>query len=181
MPILPGIAYRPCSICYLVVSVDVPHANFTPPTFSQNQGKPTYDVLLQPPVPSTAAGAPVSTTSNSAHREEDEQEAAADDEAAGRELTALSASDISLLQPFELDDLEEDKRQGEEVSQVAERLKDRGNTLFKLGDTDAAAEMFVRVLKTLEPKPVVGDAMYFLFFFRGLCERKHVLLPYLAC
>lgn len=166
MPILPGIAYRPCSICYLVVSVDVPHANFTPPTFAQNQGKPTYDVLLQP--------------SNSAHRE-DEQEAAADDEAAGRELTALSASDISLLQPFELDDLEEDKRQGEEVSQVAERLKDRGNTLFKLGDTDAAAEMFARVLKTLEPKPVVGDAMYFLFFFRGLCERKHVLLPYLAC
>lgn len=119
-------------------------------------------MLLQPPdARASAAAAAASATSkgDAKHVEENSnQEAAAVDAVAdGRELTALPASDVCLLQPFEVED-GEDSCQGEEVSQVAERLKDRGNTLFKLGDTDAAAEMFTRVLRTLEPKPVAGGA-----------------------
>ena len=130
------------------------------------QGEPVYDVLLQLPDPSTAAAAAaVSATAGNSdpHREESNTQGTAAVDAAvdGRELTALPASDISPLLPFELADGMEDSAQGEgvsqgEVSQVAERLKDRGNTLFKLGDTDAAAEMFARVLRALEPKPVAG-------------------------
>eukprot|EP00903_Cladosiphon_okamuranus_P008218 g7911.t1 len=126
---------------------------------SSDDGKPTYDVLLQPPDSrATAAAAASSATSTSDKHGEghsSEEASAVDAVADGRELTALPASDISPLQPFELED-SEDSCPGEEVSQAAERLKDRGNALFKLGDTDAAAEMFTRVLRTLEPKPVVG-------------------------
>lgn len=165
--------------CYLrfVVSADTHPSRYHFATdLRPKQGTPTYDVLLQPPEPSTTAAAAASTiSSGNTHREEDGQEAAdADDAAAGRELTALSASDIAPLQPFELEDLEADSRLGEEVAQVAERLKDRGNTLFKLGDTDAAAEMFIRVLRTLEPKPVVGESMWrgVKNKFRGSCQRE---------
>ncbi len=106
---------------------------------------PAYDVLLQSTDPAAVAAA---TTGKAAEGDKGHQEKEPD-----RELTALSGSDLSPLQPFELDEAAEEG----EASQVAERLKDRGNVLFKLGDTDAAAEMFTRVLRTLEPSPVIGE------------------------
>lgn len=115
------------------------------------QGNPTYDVLLQSPDPTSTAIATASSPSSitADARQEDATE---------RELTGLSASSLSALQPFELDQTTEDIEMvaEAEVALTAERLKDGGNTLFKLGDTDAAAEMFARVLRTLERTPVVG-------------------------
>lgn len=125
-------------------------------------------MLLQTPDPTAAASA---ATNSDTRPEEDETKGAAVDAADGRELTAVSASDLSPLQPFELEDPVEDSCHGEEVSQVAERLKDRGNALFKLGDTDAAAEMFTRVLRTLEPTPVAGGCC---FYFHGLSRKVPV-------
>lgn len=124
----------------VIFSVSFPHYLYATDLPPNTQGLPSYDVLLQPPEPITTAAV---------------------DAADGRELTGLSASDLSPLQPFELEDAADGNRQGvgvapEEVSQMAEKLKDRGNTLFKLGDTDAAAEMFTRVLRTLEQTPVPG-------------------------
>lgn len=116
-------------------------------------------MLLQPPEPSTTAAAAAAETTSSRvlHREDKSHDTAALEAADGQELTALSSSEISPLQPFELEDSAKDSFRCEQVSQVAERLKDRGNTLFKLGDTDAAAEMFTRVLRTLEQTPVAGE------------------------
>lgn len=116
-------------------------------------------MLLQPSnnsAPAAAAAAAASDSSDK-RREGNNQEAASIDAAGERELTALSASDISPLEPFELEDATANSSSGEDVSHAAERLKDRGNALFKLGDTDAAAEMFTRVLKALEPTPVAGE------------------------
>ncbi|CAM9413822.1 unnamed protein product [Ectocarpus sp. 6 AP-2014] len=121
---------------------------------STEEGNPTYDVLLQSPDPTSTAIATASSPSSitaDARKEEDATE---------RELTGLSASSLSTLQPFELDQSTEDIQAVAEAEVVfaAERLKDGGNTLFKLGDTDAAAEMFARVLRTLERAPVVGKS-----------------------
>lgn len=116
-------------------------------------------MLLQPPEPITTAASAAPTSISAKRREEKEPQAATVDATDARELTALSASDLSPLQPFELEDAEEDTCRGatrEELSRVAERLKDRGNILFKLGDTDAAAETFTRVLQTLDSTPVAG-------------------------
>ncbi|CAN0377665.1 unnamed protein product [Ectocarpus sp. 12 AP-2014] len=119
---------------------------------STEEGNPTYDVLLQSPDPTSTAIATASSPSSitaDARQEEDATE---------RELTGLSASSLSALQPFELDQSTEDIEAVAEAegALAGERLKDGGNTLFKLGDTDAAAEMFARVLRTLERAPVVG-------------------------
>lgn len=118
------------------------------------QGNPTYDVLLQSPDPTATATATASSPSSitvDARKEEDATE---------RELAGLSASSLSALQPFELDQRTENIEAvaEAEVALAAERLKDGGNTLFKLGDTGAAAEMFARVLRTLERAPVVGKS-----------------------
>lgn len=112
-------------------------------------------MLLQSPDPTSTAIATASSPSSitvDARKEED---------AAERELTGLSASSLSALQPFELNQRAEDVEAvaaEAEVALTAERLKDGGNALFKLGDTDAAAEMFARVLRTLEKAPVVGKS-----------------------
>lgn len=108
-------------------------------------------MLLQPP-DQTSIAAAAAATRQGAESSGDRQEKDPD-----RELTALPGSDLSPLQPFELDECDLQAAGEGEASQLAERLKDRGNVLFKLGDTDAAAEMFARVLKTLEPTPVVGE------------------------
>ncbi|CAN0461177.1 unnamed protein product [Ectocarpus sp. 12 AP-2014] len=119
---------------------------------STEEGNPTYDVLLQSPDPTSTAIATASSPSSitaDARQEENATEI---------ELTGLSASSLSALQPFELDQSTEDIEAvaEAEATLAGERLKDGGNTLFKLGDTDAAAEMFARVLRTLERAPVVG-------------------------
>ncbi|CAM9145730.1 unnamed protein product [Pylaiella littoralis] len=146
-----------------------------------SNGGPAYDVLLQSPDRACEAVAGATTSINVDRRKETKKQerctgtaaaaaaAVAADANAGRELTALPASDLSNLQPFELDESEEDGNdtdgngksrapagEGVEVSVLAETLKNRGNTLFKLGDTDAAAEWFCNVLRTLEHTPVVG-------------------------
>ncbi|CAM9593347.1 unnamed protein product [Scytosiphon promiscuus] len=134
---------------------------------SSADGNPTYDVLLQSPDPATTAVAAAASASSlvANPKGNDSPGAADDDEDAGTdgELTGQSASDLSSLESFELEACTVDKgvRDGavaavEDVFSVAESLKDGGNTLFKLGDTDAAAEIFVRVLNTLERTPVVG-------------------------
>lgn len=158
------------------VGVSVNLSLFATNLAPSTQGAPSYDVLLQPSEPITTAAASATTSSSEKRREEYQQESAAVDVADGPELTGLSAADLSPLQPFELD-AEEDNCAGaspEEVCQVAERLKDRGNTLFKLGDTDAAAEVFARVLRTLEPTPVAGERGAWAWGGRRCHLRKYV-------
>lgn len=163
-----------------MISYTVSQRSLTTATSAaKKQGDPAYDVLLQPPdqACATVAAATTSIVNNVDRRRNGKNErrdpctdaaAAAADADAGRELTALPASDLSPLQPFELDESIADGNdntagsgrcqaaKGVEVSLSAETLKDRGNALFKLGDTDAAAEWFCRVLRTLEQTPVVG-------------------------
>lgn len=86
------------------------------------------------------------------------------DRAGNRDISGLPASDLSPLQPFELDDSFERFDGGilhgleaEDLCTRAEALKDKGNALFKLGDTEAAAEVFTKVLRALEPPPAVGE------------------------
>lgn len=147
----------------------------------KTQGDPVFDVLLQSPDPTCAVVAAATTSINADRKASIQQDpcigavggaaAAAADADAGRELTALPASDLSHLQPFELDESIEGGNdtdgsgkyqavtaaaEGVEVSLLAETLKNRGNDLFKLGDTGAAEEWFCRVLRTLEQPPVVG-------------------------
>lgn len=86
------------------------------------------------------------------------------DRAENTEIPGLPASDLSPLQPFELDDSFQRFDGGiphgleaEDLCTRAEALKDKGNALFKLGDTEAAAEVFIKVLRALEPPPAVGE------------------------
>lgn len=68
---------------------------------------------------------------------------------------------MSRLQPFELDGtierLPDRTLPTSELTALAEDLKEKGNVLFKLGDVEAAAEVFDRVLTLLEPPPTVGE------------------------
>lgn len=68
---------------------------------------------------------------------------------------------MSRLQPFELDGtierLPDRALPTAELTVLAEDLKEKGNVLFKLGDVEAAAEIFDRVLALLEPPPTVGE------------------------
>ena len=78
-----------------------------------------------------------------------------------RELTGLPPSALSPRQPFEVDgSVDRAMPPGlspVDISALAEALKSMGNTLFKLGDTDAAAEVFINVLRALEPPPETGE------------------------
>lgn len=120
-------------------------------TCSQTQGDANYDILLlsgrsKPHKNST--GGDAADNHDATHEPE-------------KEVCGLLESELSPLQPFELDgsigdDCTPSGLAVEELSARAEALKDRGNTLFKLGDTDAAAEVFESVLRALEPTPRVG-------------------------
>ncbi|CAM9472260.1 unnamed protein product [Laminaria digitata] len=67
------------------------------------------------------------------------------------------------MQPFEVDGSVDSPvplgLPADEVSALAEARKGMGNTLFKLGDTDAAAEVFTTVLRALEPPPETGSTV----------------------
>lgn len=87
------------------------------------------------------------------------------------EISGVRDKDLVALQSFELDGSLEnssEKLKGdldpEELQSQAEDLKDKGNTLFKLGDMEAAAEVFGRVLLALEPPPGVGEVLSALFW-----------------
>lgn len=137
------------------------------------QGDPTYDVLVERPSgcfhnkSSTATGQPKDGKKYS------ESE---------RELTGLTPSEVSPLQPFETDgSLEKSTPSGlaiGELSDFAEGLKDKGNALFKLGDTDAAAKIFASVLRTLARTPAVGTVSTSLCF-RYKTKRKESVLFFL--
>lgn len=122
------------------------------------QGSRSYDVLLVPPkhTQTRARGTSAATKICTA---EDE------DPAGSQEIPGLRGSDLSPLQSFELDGTLEEDNGGipedlgaEDLSVHAEALKDKGNVLFKLGDTEAAAEIFSKVLRALEPPPGVGES-----------------------
>lgn len=123
-----------------------------------NQGARTYDVLL------VAPDRPPATTTRGAS----DQESGYD-----REITGLPERDLSPLQPFEHHDVgarlakscegaaspATDGGGTEELAATirnVEAVKEEGNVFFKLGDIDAAAEIFAEVVRALQPPPTVG-------------------------
>lgn len=148
-----------------------------------SQGDPTYDVLVQSPDPTCTAIAAVAAASSLAVDPKKNDTSGVPDEGEGgdinEELTGLSASDLSPLESFEQEGSvqgirDEVKTADEDVPAVAESLKDQGNTLFKLGDTDAAAEMFVRVLRALERAPEVGGNRTDGHFIFSDCSKMYM-------
>lgn len=116
----------------------------------------TYDVLLDPATTIISSAKAHEVTSSDVRPDEKIE--------ADRELVGLPASRLSRLQDFELDGSIDKTVESScarlpagEVSTLAEGLKNKGNIVFKLGDTDAAVEIFARVLRCLEPTPGVGE------------------------
>ena len=148
------------------------------------QGDPTYDVLLQSP----ETGKTATAAAEDLNPDGDRGGGGGD-----RELAGLPPSALSPRQPFEVDgSVDKPVPPGlstDELSALADALKGMGNTLFKLGDTGAASEVFSNVLRALEPPPETGETRKnertstranaaiegikrtFFFFFAALFER----------
>lgn len=119
--------------------------------------QPVYGVLLVDPETDPAGQAAKSSGSNSSPA----QSGVSSD----RDMSGVPEENLTPLQEFEKDDslgsaslrLAGDL-EPRELEAEAESLKEKGNILFKLGDTEAATEIFMRVLKGLEPALGVGEA-----------------------
>ena len=124
-----------------------------PLALPKQQGDPTYDVLL--------LSRETAKNATAAAAKDVDPDAYRGGAGGDLELAGLPPSSLSPMQPFEIDgSVDRPVPRGlsaDEVSAMAEALKAMGNTLFKLGDTDAAAEVFGKVLRALEPPPETGE------------------------